>query len=136
MVGIVDAMMQWLLQGTRHRPDKAKELGFIDELVTTPEELVPAAKAWINAQGEDFAGQKWDQKGYKIPGGTPATPKLAMNLPAFPANLRKQLKGATYPAPHHIMPRPWRAPRSMWTPRWRSRVATSSTWPPVRSPRT
>ena len=26
-----------------------------------------------------------------------------MNLPAFPANLRKQLKGANYPAPHHIL---------------------------------
>ena len=26
-----------------------------------------------------------------------------MNLPGFPANLRKQLKGANYPAPHHIM---------------------------------
>jgi 3-hydroxyacyl-CoA dehydrogenase/enoyl-CoA hydratase/3-hydroxybutyryl-CoA epimerase len=26
-----------------------------------------------------------------------------MNLPAFPANLRKQIKGANYPAPHHIM---------------------------------
>src|SRR5947209_49725 len=26
-----------------------------------------------------------------------------MNLPAFPANLRMQLKGANYPAPHHIM---------------------------------
>ncbi len=103
MVGIVDALMQWLLQGTRHRPAQAKELGFVDELVGSPEELVPAAKAWIDAQGEDFAGQPWDQKGYKIPGGTPATPKLAMNLPAFPANLRKQLKGANYPAPHHIL---------------------------------
>ena len=103
MVGIVDALMQWLLQGTRHRPAKAKELGFVDELVATPEELVPAAKAWVLAQGEDFAGQPWDQKGYKITGGTPSTPKLAMNLPAFPANLRKQLKDANYPAPHHIM---------------------------------
>jgi 3-hydroxyacyl-CoA dehydrogenase/enoyl-CoA hydratase/3-hydroxybutyryl-CoA epimerase len=28
---------------------------------------------------------------------------MAMLLPAFPANLRKQLKGAHYPAPHHIM---------------------------------
>jgi 3-hydroxyacyl-CoA dehydrogenase / enoyl-CoA hydratase / 3-hydroxybutyryl-CoA epimerase len=28
---------------------------------------------------------------------------LAANLPAFPANLRKQIKGANYPAPHHIM---------------------------------
>ena len=43
------------------------------------------------------------RQGYKIPGGTPATPSLAANLPAFPANLRKQIKGANYPAPHHIM---------------------------------
>src|SRR3954447_10905103 len=103
MVGLVDALMQWLLQGKRHRPDKARELGFVDEVVGSVDELVPAAKAWIEAQGEDFAGQPWDQKGYKIPGGTPSSPKLAQNLPAFPANLRKQLKGANYPAPHHIM---------------------------------
>ena len=41
--------------------------------------------------------------GYRIPGGTPSTPKLAQILPAFPANLRKQLKGAPYPAPRAIM---------------------------------
>ena len=28
---------------------------------------------------------------------------MAQNLPAFPANLKKQLKGANYPAPAHIM---------------------------------
>ena len=66
-----------------------------------PDELVPAAKAWIAENPE--AGQPWDVKGYKIPGGTPSNPKLAQNLPAFPANLRKQIKGANYPAPHHIM---------------------------------
>ena len=66
-------------------------------------DLIPAAKKWIEAQGDDFAGQKWDQKGYKIPGGTPSTPALAQNLPAFPANLRKQIKGANYPAPVNIM---------------------------------
>ncbi|WCB92158.1 Fatty acid oxidation complex subunit alpha [Baekduia alba] len=103
MFGIVDAMMQLLLQGQEKRPAQAKEMGLVDEVVATRDELVPAAKAWINAQGEDFAGQPWDVKGYKIPGGTPSNPKLAMNLPAFPANLRKQLKGANYPAPHHIM---------------------------------
>jgi 3-hydroxyacyl-CoA dehydrogenase/enoyl-CoA hydratase/3-hydroxybutyryl-CoA epimerase len=104
MFGIVNALMGLLLQGQELRPDKALEFGLIDEVVATREELVPAAKAWIAAQDtEQFAGQPWDQKGYKIPGGTPSTPKLAMNLPAFPANLRKQLKGANYPAPHHIM---------------------------------
>src|SRR5213079_796842 len=101
MLGIVDALMQLLLQGQRLRPDKAKDLGVVDEIVATREELIPAAKEWIAANPE--AHQPWDEKGYKIPGGTPSNPKLAQNLPAFPANLRKQLKGANYPAPHHIL---------------------------------
>jgi 3-hydroxyacyl-CoA dehydrogenase/enoyl-CoA hydratase/3-hydroxybutyryl-CoA epimerase len=103
MLGIVDALMQLLLQGQRLRPDKAKELGIVDELVSAPEELLGAAKAWIASKAGEEVVQPWDVKGYKIPGGTPSTPKLAANLPAFPANLRKQLKGANYPAPHHIM---------------------------------
>jgi 3-hydroxyacyl-CoA dehydrogenase/enoyl-CoA hydratase/3-hydroxybutyryl-CoA epimerase len=103
MFGIVDALMQLLLQGQEKRPAQALEMGLVDEVVPTREDLIPAAKKWIGEQGEDFAGQPWDVKGYKIPGGTPTNPKLAMNLPAFPANLRKQLKGANYPAPHHIM---------------------------------
>jgi len=104
MLGIADALVQLLMQGQRLRPAQAKEVGILDEIVATREQLVPAAKAWINAQPTDQPTvQPWDVKGYKIPGGTPSNPKLAQNLPAFPANLRKQLKGATYPAPHHIM---------------------------------
>ena len=101
MLGIVDALMQLLLQGQRLRPAKAKDLGIVDEVVATREDLIPAAKAWIKENPE--AVQPWDVKGYKIPGGTPSNPKLAMNLPAFPANLRKQLKGANMPAPKAIM---------------------------------
>ena len=101
MLGIVDALMQLLLQGKPLRPQKAEEIGLIDELVPSREALIPAAKAWIAANPE--ATQRWDVKGYKIPGGTPSNPKFAQNLPAFPANLRKQLKGANFPAPHHIM---------------------------------
>jgi 3-hydroxyacyl-CoA dehydrogenase/enoyl-CoA hydratase/3-hydroxybutyryl-CoA epimerase len=101
MLGIVDALMKLLMQGQRLRPDKALEAGILDETVTGLEQLVPAAKEWIKANPE--AQQPWDVKGYKIPGGTPSNPKLAQNLPAFPSNLRKQLKGANYPAPHHIM---------------------------------
>src|SRR4051812_377035 len=104
MFGIVDALMQLLLQGQEKRPAQALEMRLVDEVVPTRDDLLPAAKKWIEANaGEDFAGQPWDVNGYKIPGGTPSNPKLAMNLPAFPANLRKQIKGANYPAPHHIM---------------------------------
>jgi 3-hydroxyacyl-CoA dehydrogenase/enoyl-CoA hydratase/3-hydroxybutyryl-CoA epimerase len=103
MLGIVDALMQLLLQGQRLRPQKALEIKLVDEIVPTREDLVPAAKKWIAAQAGETVVQPWDVKGYTIPGGTPATPALAQNLPAFPANLRKQIKGANYPAPHHIM---------------------------------
>ncbi len=101
MFGIVDAMMKLLLQGQEVRPGKALEMGLVDEVVSTRDDLIPAAKAWIAANPE--AVQRWDVKGYKIPGGTPSNPSFAANLPAFPANLRKTIKGANYPAPHHIM---------------------------------
>ncbi|MCB0867329.1 MAG: enoyl-CoA hydratase/isomerase family protein [Solirubrobacterales bacterium] len=101
MLGIADALMQVLIQGKPLRPAKAKEIGLIDELVDSPDELVPVAKKWIGENPE--AVQPWDVKGYKIPGGTPSNPKLAMTLPAFPSNLKKQLKGAAYPAPIAIM---------------------------------
>ncbi|HEX4008506.1 MAG TPA: 3-hydroxyacyl-CoA dehydrogenase NAD-binding domain-containing protein [Solirubrobacteraceae bacterium] len=103
MLGIVNALMQLLLQGQRLRPAKALEVGVVDEIVPTREDLIPAAKRWIASKAGEEVAQPWDVKGYKIPGGTPSTPSLAQNLPAFPANLRKQIKGANYPAPHHIM---------------------------------
>jgi 3-hydroxyacyl-CoA dehydrogenase/enoyl-CoA hydratase/3-hydroxybutyryl-CoA epimerase len=93
-----------LLPGAGGVVRTVRMIGILDELVASQEELVPAAKAWIKAQPSDEPTvQPWDVKGYKIPGGVPSNPKLAQNLPAFPANLRKQLKGANYPAPHHIM---------------------------------
>jgi 3-hydroxyacyl-CoA dehydrogenase/enoyl-CoA hydratase/3-hydroxybutyryl-CoA epimerase len=101
LLGITNAVMNVLVQGQRHKPAKAVEVGIVDELVATQEELLPAARAWIAANQD--AAQPWDKPGYRIPGGTPATPKLAAVLPAFPANLRKQLKGAPMPAPRNIL---------------------------------
>jgi 3-hydroxyacyl-CoA dehydrogenase / enoyl-CoA hydratase / 3-hydroxybutyryl-CoA epimerase len=101
MLGLENALLKLLLQGQRLSPEAALETGIVDELVDAADELLDRAKAWIRDNPE--GGQPWDQPGYRIPGGTPATPKLAANLPAFPANLRKQLKGAPYPAPRNIM---------------------------------
>ncbi|WP_328449368.1 3-hydroxyacyl-CoA dehydrogenase NAD-binding domain-containing protein [Amycolatopsis sp. NBC_00438] len=102
LLGIQSALLNVLLQGQRHRPRKALELGLVHEVVDTVEELVPAAKAWIKANPEGGV-QPWDVKGYRIPGGTPSNPSFAANLPAFPANLRKQIKGANMPAPRAIL---------------------------------
>src|SRR5690606_7659961 len=66
------------------------------------DQLLARAKEWILGP-EATSTQPWDQPGYRVPGGTPSTPSLAMNLPAFPANLLKELKGAPYPAPRAIL---------------------------------
>ena len=73
MFGIQKAFMEVLSQGTRFKPAKAKEIGLVDELVGSVDELVPAAKAWIKANPEAHT-QPWDAKGYKMPGGTPSQP--------------------------------------------------------------
>jgi 3-hydroxyacyl-CoA dehydrogenase / enoyl-CoA hydratase / 3-hydroxybutyryl-CoA epimerase len=102
LFGIQNAFMNILSQGTRFKPAKAKEIGLVDELVGSVEELVPAAKAWIKANPDSHT-QPWDAKGYKMPGGTPSSPALAGILPSFPALLKKQLKGAPMPAPRAIL---------------------------------
>ena len=101
MLGIADGFMKVLAQGQRHKPAVALEIGIVDELVASREEALERAGAWIGEHPE--ARQPWDSPGYRIPGGTPSTPKLAAVLPAFPANLRKQLKGAPLPAPRNIL---------------------------------
>jgi 3-hydroxyacyl-CoA dehydrogenase/enoyl-CoA hydratase/3-hydroxybutyryl-CoA epimerase len=104
MLGVNDALMKVLLQGQRMQPAKAQATGLVDEVVPA-DQLVDAAKKWVldNKDNEEAATQPWDRKGYKMPGGTPSHPSLAQMLPAFPAGLKKQLKGASYPAPAAIM---------------------------------
>ncbi|MFI0986498.1 3-hydroxyacyl-CoA dehydrogenase NAD-binding domain-containing protein [Streptomyces exfoliatus] len=101
LMGITDALLKVLLQGTQYAPKRALDSGLVHELAATPEEMMAKAIAFIDAHPE--SRQPWDVPGYKIPGGTPSNPKFAANLPAFPANLRKQLNGAPYPAPRAIM---------------------------------
>jgi 3-hydroxyacyl-CoA dehydrogenase / enoyl-CoA hydratase / 3-hydroxybutyryl-CoA epimerase len=102
LLGIQEALLQVLLQGQRHKPAEALRLGLVHDVVHSVDELIPAAKEWIRANPSGGV-QPWDVKGYKIPGGTPSNPSFAANLPAFPANLRKQLKGAPMPAPRAIL---------------------------------
>ncbi len=101
LLGITDALLKVLLQGTQYDPRRALEAGLVHELAADRDELLAKARAFIDAHPE--SQQPWDVKGYKIPGGTPASPRFAANLPAFPANLRKQLGGAPYPAPRNIL---------------------------------
>jgi 3-hydroxyacyl-CoA dehydrogenase / enoyl-CoA hydratase / 3-hydroxybutyryl-CoA epimerase len=101
LLGITDALLNVLIQGKQYNAGRALQLGMIHETAATHEELLAKARAFIAANPE--ARQPWDADGYKIPGGTPAGPKFAANLPAFPANLKKQTAGAPYPAPRNIL---------------------------------
>jgi 3-hydroxyacyl-CoA dehydrogenase/enoyl-CoA hydratase/3-hydroxybutyryl-CoA epimerase len=101
LLGITDALLKVLLQGTQYAPRRAADNGLVDEVADSPEDLLARARAFIDAHPE--SAQPWDRPGYRIPGGTPSNPKFAANLPAFPANLRKQTNGAPYPAPRNIM---------------------------------
>ncbi|MDQ0773145.1 3-hydroxyacyl-CoA dehydrogenase/enoyl-CoA hydratase/3-hydroxybutyryl-CoA epimerase [Streptomyces aurantiacus] len=101
LLGIADALLKVLLQGTQYSPRRALENGLVHEVAATHEEMLAKARAFIDVNPE--SSQPWDRPGYRIPGGTPSSPKFAANLPAFPANLRKQTGGAPYPAPRSIL---------------------------------
>ncbi|MFD7619978.1 3-hydroxyacyl-CoA dehydrogenase NAD-binding domain-containing protein [Streptomyces sp. NPDC059802] len=101
LMGIADALLKVLLQGTQYTPQRALENGLVHEVAATREEMLEKARAFIDANPE--SQQPWDVKGYRIPGGTPSNPKFAANLPAFPSNLKKQLAGAPMPAPRNIL---------------------------------
>lgn len=100
LMGITDALLKVLLQGTQYTPRRALENGLVHEVAATREEMLEKARAFIDAHPE--SQQPWDVKGYRIPGGTPSNPKFAANLPAFPANLKKQIAERAHArAPQH-----------------------------------
>ncbi|WP_380792264.1 3-hydroxyacyl-CoA dehydrogenase NAD-binding domain-containing protein [Streptomyces albidoflavus] len=101
LLGVTDALLKLLLQGTQYSPRRALDNGLVHAVAETPEQMLVEARAFIDAHPESV--QPWDVKGYRVPGGTPAHPKFAANLPAFPANLKKQTSGAPYPAPRNIL---------------------------------
>ncbi|MDD0837276.1 3-hydroxyacyl-CoA dehydrogenase NAD-binding domain-containing protein [Curvibacter sp. HBC61] len=95
LLGLMGAQ-PYLLEGKLFNPRQALELQLVHALVNRPEDLRPAALAWIASHPE--SRQPWDDKHYKIPGGTPSHPKIASALTVAPAVLKKTTRGL-YPAP-------------------------------------
>jgi 3-hydroxyacyl-CoA dehydrogenase / enoyl-CoA hydratase / 3-hydroxybutyryl-CoA epimerase len=95
LLGLMGAQ-PYLLEGKLFNPREGLDLGLIHELVADAAALRPAALAWIAAN--PVSAQPWDNKDYKIPGGTPANPKIAMALTVAPAMMKKASRGL-YPAP-------------------------------------
>jgi len=99
MLGLEKAL-PYLLEGKKVRPQQALLAGLIDELAADHDELLAKARAWILANPSVV--QRWDVKGYQIPGGTPSNPKVAQMLAIAPSILRTKTQG-TMPAPEKIL---------------------------------
>lgn len=89
-----------LMEGVQLTPEKALEAGLVDELATDRADLAVKARKWIKGHGA--FQQPWDQKSYRIPGGTPASPNVAQMIFVAPAILRKKQKGPQ-PAPEAML---------------------------------
>jgi len=96
----IEAALPFLLEGQQFNPEKGRKLGLVHDLADSPEEMLDKARAWIKAN--PASAQPYDQKGYKIPGGTPSSPSLAPKLMIAPAMLREKTKGVM-PAPEAIL---------------------------------
>lgn len=101
MLGLDTALTKVLLPGTAYRPIDALQLGLIDELVSSAEELQANARGWIAAH-PGGARQPWDDAD-TIPGGRADDPAVQVLLPARAAVLRAQHKGAPMSAPSAIL---------------------------------
>ena len=99
MLGIEKAL-PYLLEGKKLAPQKALQAGLIDDLASDREALLNKARTWIKAN--PTAVQRWDVKGFQIPGGTPSNPKVAQMLAIAPSILRSKTQG-TLPAPEKIL---------------------------------
>lgn len=83
-----------LLEGKMNDPAKAKAAGVIDEVVDDP---VTTAKAWVLQATDADLVKPWEQKSYKMPGGSPYTPGGFMTFLGAAAMVHGRTMGV-YPA--------------------------------------
>ena len=83
-----------LLEGKMNEPAKAKGAGIIDEVVEDP---LAAAKAWVLQATDADLVKPWEQKSYKMPGGSPYTPGGFMTFLGAAAMVHGKTMGV-YPA--------------------------------------
>jgi len=99
LLGLAGAQ-PYILESKLFSPREALALGLVQELVRDPAALRTAALAWIAQHPQ--AQQPWDAKDYRMPGGSPSSPKIAGMLAVAPAALRLKTRGL-YPAPEYAL---------------------------------
>ncbi|MEZ5631933.1 MAG: 3-hydroxyacyl-CoA dehydrogenase NAD-binding domain-containing protein [Burkholderiaceae bacterium] len=95
LLGLMGAQ-PYIMESRLFGPHEALKIGVVHELVGSEGDLRPRALAWIAEHPQ--AQHLWDAKDYRMPGGTPANPKIAGALTVAPAMLKMKTRGR-YPAP-------------------------------------
>lgn len=90
------AAAPFLLEGKLSSPKEAKMGGIIDEVVA-PEDLLKRAKEWVLSAKDADLVKPWDDKGFKMPGGTPYHPAGFMTFVGASAMVHSKTMGV-YPA--------------------------------------
>ncbi|MEY5037496.1 MAG: hypothetical protein RL472_602 [Pseudomonadota bacterium] len=91
----------FLLEGKLSDPKSAKAAGLIDEVVA-PEDLLSRAKEWVLSAKDTDLVKPWDDKGYKMPGGTPYHPAGFMTFVGANAMVGGKTMGV-YPAAKELL---------------------------------
>ena len=94
------AAQPYLIEGKLFGPREALEIGWVDGLAADANDLRAQAVAWIRDHAD--AMQPWDRRDYRMPGGSPTSPKLAAAIAAAPAVLAQKTRGL-YPATQAIL---------------------------------
>ncbi len=96
----IQASLPLLLEGKELRPEQAKQMGIVNELVTTREELLARAKAWCLANPKPI--QPWDDPKFKIPGGDSKHPAVVQVFAIAPSMAGAKTYN-NYPAATNIL---------------------------------
>ncbi|MFD1704756.1 3-hydroxyacyl-CoA dehydrogenase NAD-binding domain-containing protein [Methylopila henanensis] len=86
--------LQMLMKGEQIRPDKARAMRLVDE-VLPKDQMIGRAKDWIREGGK--AVKPWDEKGFKLPGGPVWSKSGFMTFPPANAIYRRETQD-NYPA--------------------------------------
>jgi len=95
----IQAAVETLTESRRLTPKQALEMGWVTQIVTHEDALMPAAFAALEG---GHCTQPWDNPKHRIPGGGPTNPSVAAMLSVAPAMLLEKTRG-NFPAQEAIL---------------------------------
>ncbi len=95
MLGLA-AAGPWLFRGTLADPARAREAGFVHEVVP-PDQLQARAREWVLNASDDDLVKPWDRKKFRLPGGSPYDPAGFQSFVGAPVMVNSRTFGV-YPA--------------------------------------